>query len=121
MATLNLDFDRNYSYELKVPDALLAVIRTARSDLYSGPCYRDKYGNHCSMYDDVEGLHSFDFARATKLIREWCDDHLPGALYVEPWCGIMEPTPPEESEEYYEFDYAQIKVAMLGKELAKYV
>lgn len=118
---------------VRIPAVLDNVIDTLNSDLYSGPCYRNKYGEAVSMWDDEPGIHQFDFTRGVTMVSEWLDN-LPSTLYYESWSGCFLTSEPEGWEdeetgewiepdysEYYEIDHATMLNALVGTELAAYL
>jgi len=126
------DLEKHLRETIRVPAVLDSVIDTLNSDLYPGPCYRNKWGEPVSMWDDDEGIHQFDFVRGCQIVTDWFGDRLPYKLYYETWSGEFlssEPEPWEDEDgtviepdysEYYEIDHSYMVETLLGRELANH-
>lgn len=124
---MTLDTDITEHYE--IPEDIAKLAARARTDLYCGPTYLDEDDQEVSCFDPSY-VKAFDFTGACNTVSDWCGDNL-SHMYYDADCGqLMDREPEWEEDEdghmiepapYYEVAPADIKVALFGRELAKYL
>lgn len=108
----NYEKDIAEYWKERMPQEINKLSHRASADLYFGPTYYDEEDDEVTCFD--EGATQFNFLGACKKISDWCDDNM-YTLYMEPWCGMLEPCRPEQFEEV-ETEYGDTEVVELEVE-----